>query len=254
MNTTPLHPERRSARAARALAWCAMALGTGSATAALLAGPAFRMHWASLGASFTVLRWATYGAIACALAAALAWVWLRAARARPGQAIAVVACGLGLAVAAPPLYQYQLAQRLPQIHDISTDTEDPPVFVDLIPLRQGARNPVDYEAEAAAGQKAGYPDIVPLRLALPPAQAYARAERAARAMGWQIVAARADALRIEATDTTLMFGFKDDIVVRVRPQGQGSVLDVRSLSRIGGSDVGANARRIRNFLGRLAAE
>jgi uncharacterized protein (DUF1499 family) len=71
-------------------------------------------------------------------------------------------------------------------------------------------------------------------------------------MGWQIVAVAPDALRIEATDTTLFFGFKDDIVIRVRPQAQGSIVDVRSLSRIGGSDIGANARRVRSFLKTLA--
>jgi len=94
---------------------------------------------------------------------------------------------------------------------------------------------------------------VPLRLELPPAQAFERAEGAARAMGWQIVTVDPDALRIEATDTTLMFGFKDDIVIRVRPQAQGSVVDVRSLSRIGGSDIGTNARRVRAILKRLSA-
>ena len=72
-------------------------------------------------------------------------------------------------------------------------------------------------------------------------------------MGWQIVASRPEALRIEATDTTLMFGFKDDIVIRVRALGSGSSVDVRSLSRIGGSDIGANARRVRAFLKRVEA-
>ena len=145
------------------------------------------------------------------------------------------------------------AQRLPKIHDISTDTDDPPAFVAVLPLRQGARNAVDYRPDTAAQQKLGYPDIAPLRLELPPAQAFERAERAARAMGWQIVAVAPDALRIEATDTTLFFGFKDDIVIRVRPHAQGSIVDVRSLSRIGGSDIGANAQRIRGFLKKLAA-
>ena len=71
------------------------------------------------------------------------------------------------------------------------------------------------------------------------------AERAARAMGWQVVEASLDKLRLEAIDTSLVFGFKDDIVVRVTAKGNGSVVDVRSLSRVGGSDLGANARRVR---------
>ena len=73
-------------------------------------------------------------------------------------------------------------------------------------------------------------------------------------MGWQIVDVSPASLRIEATDTTLFFGFKDDIVIRVRPAAQGSIVDVRSLSRIGGSDVGANARRVRAYLARVASD
>jgi uncharacterized protein (DUF1499 family) len=90
-------------------------------------------------------------------------------------------------------------------------------------------------------------------MSVPPAEAFARAERAARAMGWQIVAVAPEAMRIEATDTTLFFGFKDDIVIRVRPSEHGSVVDMRSLSRVGTSDVGVNAKRIRAFLARLSA-
>lgn len=116
-----------------------------------------------------------------------------------------------------------------------------------------ARNPVDYPPGTAAQQRLGYPDIAPLPLELPPDQAFARAERTARAMGWQIVAVAPDALRIEATDTTLFFGFKDDVVIRVRAQARGSIVDVRSLSRIGGSDIGTNAKRVRRYLSRLAA-
>jgi len=247
----PLHP--RLSRAGTALAGLALTIAVASAVVALLAGPAYRMQWVSLGTAFLSLRWATYGAIGGAVTALLAWAALALARAPRGRATATLAMLLAVVVAAPPLYQYDQAQRLPKIHDISTDTDDPPAFVDVLPLRQGARNPVDYKTETAAEQMRGYPDIAPARLDLPPAQAFERAERAARAMGWQIVAVRPEALRIEATATTLLFGFKDDVVIRVRAQGQGSVVDVRSLSRIGGSDIGANAARVRAFLGKLAA-
>jgi uncharacterized protein (DUF1499 family) len=70
-------------------------------------------------------------------------------------------------------------------------------------------------------------------------------------MGWDIVAADAPAGRIEATATTRWFGFKDDVVVRIEPAGEGSRIDVRSVSRVGGSDVGTNAKRIRAYLRRL---
>ena len=92
---------------------------------------------------------------------------------------------------------------------------------------------------------------------LPPAQAFARAEAAARAMGGDIVAVSPQDLRIEATDTSLLFGFKDDVVIRVAALADVSTassrVDVRSLSRVGGSDFGVNAKRIRDYLARLAA-
>ncbi|HEY0857299.1 MAG TPA: DUF1499 domain-containing protein [Albitalea sp.] len=238
---------------AHKLAWIAFAAAVASGLAALLAGPAYRMQWLPLATAFLVLRWATFGALGATAVAGVAWVWLSVAGAARGRVLAAAAALLGILVAAAPVYLYVQAQRLPRIHDISTDTGDPPAFVDVLPQRLGARNPVEYDPATAIEQKRGYPDIVPLQLGVAPAEAFERAERAARAMGWQIVAASPDALRIEATDSTPFFGFKDDIVIRVRPQGAGSVVDVRSLSRVGGSDIGANARRVRAFLRRLEA-
>jgi uncharacterized protein (DUF1499 family) len=72
-------------------------------------------------------------------------------------------------------------------------------------------------------------------------------------MGWEIVAADVEEGRIEATDRTFWFGFKDDVVIRLTPSGERTIVDVRSKSRVGGSDVGTNARRIRSFLERLTA-
>ena len=252
MNNIDLRLTDKRLRAGAALTGLALAIGVVCAAAALLAGPAYRTELLSLGAGFQAIRWATFGAIGGAAVALLAWGLLALSRARRGRGMAAAALVLNALVAGPPLYLNQQAQSLPNIHDISTDTDDPPAFVAVLPLRQGARNPVDYRPATAVQQKGGYPDIAPLRLDLPPAQAFERAERAARAMGWQIVTVAPDALRIEATDTTLFFGFKDDIVIRVRPQGQGSIVDVRSLSRIGGSDIGANAKRVRSFLNKLA--
>jgi uncharacterized protein (DUF1499 family) len=159
---------------------------------------------------------------------------------------------INLAVAAWPVYMLYQAQTLPPIHDVSTDTADPPAFDAVLPLRRGARNPVDYVAATAAEQRKGYPDIVPLQLPLAPAVVFDNAERAARAMGWHVVDASPAKLRIEAIDTTPVFGFKDDVVVRITPQGSGCVVDVRSLSRVGTSDLGANAKRVRAYLQRLA--
>ena len=141
---------------------------------------------------------------------------------------------------------------VPYIHDITTDTENPPLFVAVLPLRAGAANPAAYGGpEVALQQKSGYPDLTPGSLSFSPAETFPRALQAAKDMGWEIVASDPMSLRIEATDTTVWFGFKDDVVVRLTPSPTGSRIDVRSVSRVGKSDVGTNARRIKAYLARL---
>jgi len=241
------------ARAGRLLAWLALLLGVSCALAALLAGPAYRAEVLPLNVAIQTVRWAGTVAIAGAAAGLLATLLLLGRTARPRwRRRALLALAINALVVAGPLYMYRQLQALPRIHDISTDTANPPSFDAVIALRQRARNPVDYVPATAAEQRAGYPDIAPLRLPRAPAVAFDHAERAARAMGWEIVSVAPDKLRIEATDTTLLFGFKDDIVVRITPQDGGSVVDVRSLSRLGGSDFGTNARRVRAYLKRVA--
>jgi uncharacterized protein (DUF1499 family) len=100
-------------------------------------------------------------------------------------------------------------------------------------------------------QRKAYPDIRPLELPVPPQQAFSKALAAAEAMGWEIVAQDPAAGRIEAVATTLWFDFKDDVVIRVAEAGRGSRIDIRSKSRVGRSDIGTNARRIRAYLERL---
>ena len=129
-------------------------------------------------------------------------------------------------------------KTLPYINDVTTDTEKPPQF----------SQPKAYESHFAELQRLGYPELRALELAVPPAQALARARAAVQSLGWEIVAADEGAGRIEAVATTRWFGFKDDIVVRVAPSAGGSRVDVRSRSRVGRSDLGANARRIQDFL------
>lgn len=145
------------------------------------------------------------------------------------------------------------AQRVPPIHDITTDTNDPPRFADILPLRKYAPNSADYGGpDLAMQQHAAYPDIQPVTLHLPTQQTFTQALNTAAAMGWDIVAANPAEGRIEATDTTRWFGFKDDIVIRIQAQGEDSQVDVRSVSRVGKSDVGTNAQRIRVYLRKLS--
>ena len=143
-------------------------------------------------------------------------------------------------------------QVSPPIHDITTDTADPPEFVDILPLRADAPNPPEYAgSEVAEQQLAAYPEIEPLELDVSTAEAMALAESAARAMEWELVTVAPGEGRLEAVATTAWFGFKDDVVVRIVAAGDGSLVDVRSKSRLGLSDVGTNARRIRQFMAQL---
>jgi uncharacterized protein (DUF1499 family) len=140
----------------------------------------------------------------------------------------------------------------PRIHDITTDTDHPPQFVALLAVRQKAPNGTAYGgARIAQAQKAAYPDIAPARLGTPPDQAFDRALDAAQRMGWKIIAADKAEGRIEATATTFWLRFKDDVVIRIAAAGSGSRLDIRSMSRVGRNDFGANAKRIRAFLQQL---
>lgn len=215
------------------------------------AGPGYRFDLWGLGTAFDLLRWAAYAGLA---GAALAIIGFIASKRRGPKALftALLAVVLGGVAAWIPYSWQQQARSVPPIHDITTDTENPPAFVEILPLREGAPNPAEYGgAEVARQQEEAYPEIQPLTLSMPAGAAFERAVEAAREMGWEIVATDRDAGRIEATATTRWFGFKDDVVVRITATASGSRVDVRSVSRVGRSDVGTNARRIREYLAEL---
>lgn len=180
------------------------------------------------------------------------------------KAPAALAIVVGLALLGYLLSWLRAGMGVPPIHEISTDLESPPPFVAVRAIRDRipGLNPSDYvvESKGRAGplnvpqaQRQAYPDIQPLQLALPPAEVFPRVEAAARALGWEIVAAVPEEGRLEATDTTRFFGFKDDVVVRLRAEGGGTRVDVRSKSRVGLGDAGTNAKRVRAFLAQLGA-
>lgn len=199
---------------------------------------------------FSILRYATYAGLAVA---AIALVTLLVPRTRTGNAGALgLALVVSLAASALPLYWLQQARALPPINDITTDTDNPPEFVAIAPIRADAPVSAAYGGKATAdAQRAGYPDIVPIEISKPPPAAFAIALATARDMGWSIVASDEKTGRIEATATTSWFGFRDDVVIRVTSSGNGSRVDVRSHSRVGRGDLGANARRIRDFAERI---
>lgn len=146
--------------------------------------------------------------------------------------------------------QFATARSVPPIHNISTDVEDPPEFDQAIALRGEKSNPLAYDREKLAPlQQAAYPWVKTLEVPEAPAAVFDRAVAVLKDLSLEVVNADPEAMRIEAVATTLWFGFKDDVVVRIRPgAGGGSRVDVRSVSRVGQSDLGANAKRIRRIL------
>ena len=218
-----------------------------------LAGVGYRLGWWDFRPGLFVFRWAAFAGLAAALLSLVGLFLTRAGSIRRGFPLAVIGLIAGLIVTWIPWQWWQIVQRVPMIHDITTDTETPPVFVAILPLRAGAPNSVEYGGpELAAQQHTGYPDLKPLSFQAPPAQAFTHALEVARSMGWEIAANEPTEGRIEATDTTFWFGFKDDVVVRITSAGTGSRIDVRSVSRVGKSDVGKNAKRITEYLQRVA--
>lgn len=156
---------------------------------------------------------------------------------------------LALIPALVSVFVFSGREDVPSIHNISTDVIDPPKFVAARAERGESANPLELTPEVIALHTEAYPDLKTLQSALSPEQALQQATRVAEELGWDIYATDSDAGRIEAVDTTFWFGFKDDIVIRIRPSATGSVIDLRSVSRVGQSDLGANANRIRNFIG-----
>ncbi len=166
----------------------------------------------------------------------------------------LIALVLGIAVLIPVAQFIKLGVTYPPIHDISTDTDNPPTYVALLAEREATKAPntAVYDPNVAPLQKKGFPDLTPTELSMPAADAFNRALETAKAMGWRIAAAEAAEGRIEAVDVTFWSGYVDDIVIRVTPIDEThSRLDVRSLSRLGGGDVGKNGLRIREFLARF---
>jgi len=160
--------------------------------------------------------------------------------------------------------------KYPFIHDITTDTQSPPVFGEIVMAERLAIegvNTTDYAGKTAPifkdekpeGEKLvsvlqtnAFPEIRPLVLSDTKDVAFGEALATAKSMGWDIKEEDLEAGRIDATDTTFWYGFEDDITIRLRPsEGGGTIVDVRSLSRVGGSDLGKNAARVGKFLERL---
>jgi uncharacterized protein (DUF1499 family) len=248
------HGSDRLSRAASLVARVGLALTLLGVLALVLSGLGSRWDWWNFRVGFVIFRWTLYGGLVTVVVALAGLVLGLLARRGRSLLISLVTLVLLASGAVVPVTHLRAAGRVPPIHDITTDLDDPPRFVAVLPLRRGAANSADYAGAAlAAQQRAGYPDLEPARFAAAPDRVLERAADVARGLGWEIVAVAPGEGRLEATDRTRWFGFRDDIVVRVRPDGAGSRVDVRSVSRVGRSDLGTNARRIRTYLVALSA-
>ena len=167
-----------------------------------------------------------------------------------GLGMAVGAMFIGLAILAYPAWFGIKAYRLPAIYDITTDPIDPPKFEAVARLRPREANPTLYAGlHAAELQRAAYPDVEPLVVAVTPQVAYDAAVAVITKLKWRIVDARAPLSgrrdgRIEAVARTPILGFRDDVVLRIRQDPDGARVDIRSTSRYGRHDFGTNAKRI----------
>jgi uncharacterized protein (DUF1499 family) len=242
--------ERRPRRP-HPLALLALLLGAAGLLLLFLAGPGSRFGWWHFRTGFQLLTWAAYLGIAAVALAVLALALGR----RRALVAGVLALVLGALAAFLPWSWRREARGYPPIHDVTTDVANPPAFVAVLPLRADAPNPPEYPGDSVAAlQREAYPDIAPLMMAMPVDSAFSLAAAVAREMsGWRLVDQDRRQGRIEATATTPWFGFRDDVVIRVTSASGISRVDVRSKSRVGRGDVGANAKRVRAYLEALRA-
>jgi uncharacterized protein (DUF1499 family) len=243
-------PDRKDRLGVR-IATVGLAVAVICALASVLSGIGYRLDLWHFRTGFAILQWAFFGALAAGVISLAGLIVGRAAR--PDVLfIGLLGLLIALVTAYLPWSYNRLVNSLPYIHDITTDVQSPPEFVTAAKLRKEGDHPIAYDGpEVAAKQQEAYPDLVPFVTKAPKAQVFEAARSALIALGLEITDANQGEGRIEAVGTTLLYGFKDDVVVRIQDAPQGTRVDVRSKSRVGRSDLGVNAKRIRAFLQKL---
>ena len=145
--------------------------------------------------------------------------------------------------------QIIVVKSVPMIHNISTDVNDPPEFFKVIELRGVNSNPHEYDqASLASIQREAYPNITTLFVDDSIDKAFKKANQVVALLEWDIVSRDVVKGVVEATETSGIWQFKDDVVIRIKVSGDQTKIDLRSVSRVGRSDLGANAKRIEKFL------
>lgn len=206
--------------------------------------------WWAYPAGIGILRWGAYCGIGTALVSLVSTALSFSAN-RRRLVISVVCLAVGIVTVYLPWSWRRDANALPPIHDITTDTENPPRFVSVLKFRSVDDNSAEYEGvEVAAAQRAAYPYVKPVYLKMERSAAFEKAVKAVLDKRWALIEVSPDEGRIEATARTRWFHLKEDIAIRVTFDDTtgNSRVDVRSASRAGKSDIGTNARRIRDFI------
>jgi len=222
------------------------ALLGGLAAADLVLGPILSHLVSPMTGFALIFPLGAAAALGAVVLGVVGWFLTAPGRARGrGRAGFAIAAGAGFLLLLGALNAGNLAA--PPINDITTDLEDPPVFRAALRAEANAGRDMSYPEEFVLVVRDAYPDLAPIAVAAPPAEALARAKAAAESLGWEVVEVREDTGELEARQTSAVFAFVDDVVVRVRPADGGSRVDVRSKSRDGRGDLGANAARIRAF-------
>ncbi|TDI19192.1 MAG: DUF1499 domain-containing protein [Acidobacteria bacterium] len=232
-------PGRDRLESSSRAAHLAAMLGLGALAVCALVPVVIQLGLASPMGGFKAFMLGNLLALA-ALVTGMIGVWsTRVAAGRSGRGRALI----GLAVSANISAGFP-----PRINDITTDTEDPPAFQAARTLDANRGRDLSYPGESFASlQRSAYPDLAPIEVSRSPAKAFDDVRRVAAELGWEITAEDTDAGTIEATDTSRVFRFIDDISIRIRPSSSGARIDMRSKSRDGQGDIGANAARIRAF-------
>ena len=214
-----------------------------------LPGPLYKYGVVDLGTAFTGFKFGVFAGIAALVLLGIQVLFKRDTVRLSSALTAVVLSAIAIII---PLSMMNTAQSVPPIHDISTDLINPPEFVAIAPLRADAPNPVEYAGEETSEQqRKAYPELQTLTYTQSKSELMEATEQAVDNLGWELVNNDANAGIIEATDTTTWFGFRDDVVIRVTDEGSERLVDIRSKSRVGGSDLGTNAERIRSFIKEL---
>jgi uncharacterized protein (DUF1499 family) len=216
----------------------------------LLSGPLYQADILGLMEAFLAMRIALILGAVAILLALVQVIFMRKTISWTATGVAVLCAAVAIFM---PLSMMNKAKSVPPIHDITTDLVNPPKFVAILALRADAPNPAAYQGEdIASQQREAYPELETQKYPQTTEQVFDAALSVVKSMGLDVVSSDKTLGLIEAYDTTTFFGFVDDVVIRIQSDGQMTMLDARSKSRVGISDIGKNAERLNALIAGVA--